>query len=293
MTPYEPVKAIANTNELIDVRKVFALIGAVGTPTSRSAVPVAAAAGVPYMAPFTGAAFLREDEWTNVINLRASYFQETEEIIDYLHSDLGISRVGVLFQDDSFGQAGYRGVVAALARRDLEIVASGFYPRNTTAVKTALLSLRSRAPEAIVLVGAYQPVATFINWARHLDFEPIFATISFVGSNALIRETGENSTGVIVTQVVPHPNAFQSDLVWNYRRALTDYQKDAVPGFVTIEGYLAGRLAIEFLKNCGRELTRTCFLDNMNSDEIINLGGFRIHFGGDNQGSDHVPADQN
>ena len=72
---YEPEAAIANTRRLIEREKIFALIGAVATPTSRSAVPVAAEAGVPYMAPFTGAAFLRDPKWTNVVNLRASYYQ--------------------------------------------------------------------------------------------------------------------------------------------------------------------------------------------------------------------------
>ena len=54
---YEPEAAIANTQELIDQESVFALIGAVGTPTSRSAVPVAEDRGVPYIAPFTGAGY--------------------------------------------------------------------------------------------------------------------------------------------------------------------------------------------------------------------------------------------
>ena len=81
---YEPEAAIANTAALIDQHAVFALIGAVGTPTSRSVTPLAAAAGVPYIAPFTGAAFLREAEWDNVVNLRASYNQETEEMVSRL-----------------------------------------------------------------------------------------------------------------------------------------------------------------------------------------------------------------
>ena len=60
---YEPEAAIANTTRLIEEEQVFALIGAVGTPTSRSATPVAAEAGIPYLTPFTGAAFLRDPEW--------------------------------------------------------------------------------------------------------------------------------------------------------------------------------------------------------------------------------------
>ena len=115
---YEPEAAIANTTQLIDREGVFALIGAVCTPTSLSATPVAAAARVPYIAPFTGAAFLREPKWQNVINLRASYDQETEAMVARLTADLGISRIAVMYQDDSFGRAGYRGVRRALERRD-------------------------------------------------------------------------------------------------------------------------------------------------------------------------------
>ena len=82
------------------------------TPTSRSAAPIAADMGVPYLAPFTGAEFLRDRAWRNVINLRASYYQETEAMVSRLIGDLGIDRVGVVYQDDSFGQAGFRGPAA-------------------------------------------------------------------------------------------------------------------------------------------------------------------------------------
>ena len=130
---YEPEAAVTNTLRLIEEENVFALIGEVGTPTSRSATPVAADVGVPFIAPFTGAEFLRDDEWENIINLRASYYQETEEMVSRLTEDLGITRIGVLFQDDSYGRAGYRGVRLALDRRDMKPVSIGLYPRNTTA----------------------------------------------------------------------------------------------------------------------------------------------------------------
>ena len=78
---YEPEMAIANTIHLINEEEVFALIGAVGTPTSRSAVPITEDSGVPYVAPFTGADFLRDAKLNSVVNLRASYFQETAEMV--------------------------------------------------------------------------------------------------------------------------------------------------------------------------------------------------------------------
>ncbi len=286
---YEPEAAIANTIQLIEEQAVFALIGAVGTPTSRSATPVAAEADVPYIAPFTGAAFLREEQWGNVVNLRASYYQETEEMVARLTGDLGLDRIAVMYQDDSFGRAGYRGARQALDRRGMAPAAVGLYPRNTTSVKTGLLDLQQGAPEAVILIGAYQPVAAAILWARRLEMDAVFMTVSFVGSNALAEELGPAGEGVFVTQVVPFPTDGSLPVVTDYLNALSAYAADETPGFVSLEGYLAGRLAIAALDSCGRELDRGCFLDSLRRSEITDLNGFRLDYGErDNQGSDAV-----
>lgn len=286
---YEPETAIVNTRRLIEQEGVFALIGAVGTPTSRSATPVAAAMGVPYIAPFSGATFLREAKWQNVINLRASYNQETEAMVARLTTDLGIKRIAVMYQDDSFGQAGYRGVRQALERRSLEPVAIGVYPRNTTAVKTGLLNLHRANPDAVILIGAYQPVAALIAWAQHTGLNPVFMTISFVGSNALAKELGRAGAGVFVTQVVPFPTDNTLPIGIAYRRALAVHAPEEAPGFVSYEGYLAGRLAIAALERCGREVNRTRFLQSLRGTDTIDLDGFVLRYGkNDNQGSDAV-----
>ena len=286
---YEPEAAATNTVHLIEDEGVFALIGAVGTPTSRSATPVASEAGVPYIAPFTGAEFLRDPQWQNILNLRSSYYQETEEMVARLTEDLGISRIAVLYQDDSFGRAGYRGARLALERRDMEPVAIGLYTRNTTAVKTALLDLRQGDPEAIIMIGAYKPVAAFIAWSRHSGFNPIFMTVSFVGSNALARELGADGEGVYVTQVVPFPTDSSLPVTAEYLEALGSYAPDKEPGFVSFEGYLAGRLAIAGLQECGREVDRSCFLNGLRSLDVVDLSGFQLRYGqSDNQGSDQV-----
>ena len=142
---YEPEKAIANTKRLINENGVFALIGEVGTPTSNAAQPIATEAGVPFIGPFTGAAFLRNPSLGNVINIRASYDQETEAWIEHLTTDLGVSRIAILYQDDTFGRAGLSGVSKAMEKRGMKLVAEGTYERNTTAVKTALLAIRKAA----------------------------------------------------------------------------------------------------------------------------------------------------
>lgn len=285
---YEPETAATNTRTLIE-RGVFALIGAVGTPTSRSGEPVASSESVPYIGAFTGAEFLRSADRPYVVNLRASYYQETAEMVERLTRDLGFRRIAVLHQNDSYGNAGLTGVVRALDRRGMELVRADSYMRNTRAVKRALLSLRKENPDAVIIIGAYQAAGEFIKWARRIGFAPVFVNISFVGSNALLSELGTEGDGVVVTQVVPFPRDARVAVVRRYREALRAVDRSASPGFVSLEGYLAGRLAIEGLERAGAEPTRDGFLEALASAGPIDLGGFVVQYGeGDNQGSDRV-----
>lgn len=287
---YEPEAAIANTREFINTRDVFALVGAVGTPTSTAAQPIATEAGVPYIAPFTGAEFLRNAQLRpNVLNMRASYYQETEEMVARLTADLGVRRIGILYQNDSYGRAGLEGLRRAAAHHNLTLIAEAEYARNTEAVKIALLDLRRSRPEAIVIIGAYKPAATLIRWARRLDFNPYFINISFVGSSALASELGPDGAGVYVTQVVPFPTDDSLPVVAHYQRALAAVAPESLPGFVSLEGYLAGRLVAEGLRLAGPEPTREGFLKALQQAETIDLDGFLLRYGpADNQGSDRV-----
>ncbi len=285
---YEPEAAIVNTRQLIGEEEVFALIGAVGTPTARSAIPIAEAAGVPYIAPFSGAEFMREAGLTGVVNLRASYYQETEEMVARLTEDLGVERVGVIYQDDSFGLSGYEGIALALARRGMEAAGVSVYPRNTRAVKIGLLELRDKDPEAVIMVGSYQPVAELVSWARRIDFNPVFMTLSFAGSVALADALGSDGGGVYITQVVPFPFTGETPVVRQYLAALATHAPEADPGFVSLEGYLAGRLVVAALDRAGPALSRGNFLAAIRGMRELDLGGFELSFGEDSQGSDAV-----
>ena len=286
---YEPDRAIANTKALIDGEKVFALIGAVGTPTSKAAQPISTDRNVPYVGAFTGAGFLRDPSHANVINYRASYAQETEAWIEHLTSDLGYSRIAILYQDDSFGRVGLKGVTAALDKRGMSLVAQGTYQRNTTAVRTALLQIRKANPEAVVMVCAYKPIAEFIKLAGKVKMDATFVNISFVGSNALAKELGAQGEGVIISQVVPFPWDSKSPLVKNYTKALKAADSSAKPGFVTFEGYMVGRMAIAALQKAGPDLTRDKFLNVFFGGAELDIDGKTLAFGPDDvQGSDSV-----
>lgn len=286
---YEPDRSIAHVKSVIGGNNHIGLIGAVGTPTSAATQPIATEAGLPFIGPFTGAGFLREPKLDNVLNVRATYFAETEAWIEYLVDQQGMKSIAILYQDDGFGRVGLAGVNAALEKRGMKLSAEGSYTRNTVAVKTALLDIRKASPDAVVMVGAYKPVAEFIKLSRKLKFNPTFVNISFVGSKALAEELGDAGEGVIVSQVVPFPWDASIPVVAEYQAALAAVDAAAEPGFVTLEGYLTGRLAILALEEAGQDLTRASFLTAMHNLQSLDFGGVTMAFGpGDNQGMDDV-----
>lgn len=286
---YEPARSIEEVRRLIGQDKVFGLIGPVGTPTSAATQPIAMETNVPFIGAFTGAGFLRDPKLANVVNIRASYDAETETWMKLLVDERKLKRIAILYQDDAFGRAGLSGAVAALDRREMELVARGTYQRNTTAVKAALLELRKANAQAVVMVGAYLPIAEFVKVARSIDFDPTFVNISFVGSDALASALEGEGEGVIVSQVVPFPWDDANPLVAAYQAALAEVNAEAKPSFVSLEGYITGRLAAMAIDEAGPEPTREAFLNGIHQRGSFEMDGLTLQFGPeDNQGLDDV-----
>lgn len=286
---YEPTKSIEAVKKLIGEEKVFAIAGSVGTPTAAAVQPIATNAGVPFIGPFTGAEFLRDPYKPLVVNIRASYFQETEAMVERLTKDLGATKIAIMYQDDAFGQAGLAGVKRALEKRQMQLAAEGTFERNTTAVKGALLAIRKGEPDAVIMVAPYKPAAEFIKLAKQVKLKATFVNISFVGSDALAKELGADGAGVVVTQVVPFPKDAGIPVVARYHAALKLSAPEAQPGFVSLEGYLVGRTIAAVLEKVDGELTRAAFVDAVKKSSAIDLGGLKLAFGeSNNQGSNQV-----
>lgn len=273
---YEPERAAAMTNRLINEDKVFTLFGYVGTPTSTAVLPLVSKAGIPYIAPFTGAEFLRTPVNKIVFNVRASYFDETEGMVERLIKDLNVKRVGVFIQDDAYGNAGKAGVVRALMKNNLQLAGEGKYKRNTVEVDAGLAALKEARPDAVVMVGAYKACAAFVKKAKAAGFSPKFLNVSFVGTSDFIKEAGPEGEGVYITQVVPSPDDASVPLVKQYQADM----KEAGAGefdYTSLEGYLDAVVLVEGLRKSGKDLTRTAFVSALEGLQA-DVGGVKVAY---------------
>jgi ABC-type branched-subunit amino acid transport system substrate-binding protein len=281
---YDPDKAIANTLQFIQKDQVFALFGYVGTPTGTRILPLLrrhADRETLLFYPFTGAQTFRQPPYGEyVFNLRASYRQETEGLVNGF-LDIGRTRIAVFYQIDAYGRNGWEGVRIALNQHKLKMVGEATYPRGTpfrTSMKRQVESLRERNPDAIICIGAYAACAAFIRDARDAGWDVPIANVSFVGSESLLwllhrhgNATGRNYTSHLInSQVVPSYHQKDLAAVRDYRALMKRHNPSLPPGlqekdytplehsFVGFEGFLDARLLVEILNRLPREKFEDC-----------------------------------
>jgi branched-chain amino acid transport system substrate-binding protein len=273
---YEASKAPAASKKLIEEHRVFGLLGYVGTPTGVTHLPVVTQAKVPLVGMFTGAEVLRVPFNRYVFHVRASYYDETEKIVEQVLSTGGKS-IAVFYQNDAYGQAGLKGVEIAMTKRGLKIAALGTVERNTIAVEAAVKSINAAQPDAVVMVSAYTSCAEFIRQMKKAGSATQFYNVSFVGSKALADALGKEGVGVAISQVVPFPWGTAIPVVKEYQQlskkaGFTDYN------FSALEGFLVAKVFTEGLRRTGRDLTREKFIASLEKMEDVDLGGFFVSY---------------
>jgi branched-chain amino acid transport system substrate-binding protein len=278
---YEPERCAANTRTLID-NGVFALFGYIGTPTSLAAMPLVKAEQIPFFAPFTGAASLRDAASSKyAVHLRASYDDETALMVKHL-TNLGLKRIAVFYQNDSYGKSGLSGVTQALAALNLKPVAVASVERNSVDVAGAVSTLMASQPDAVVQVSVYKSSAAFIRSARIAGYHGALYNVSFVGTQALADELGKEAAGVVISQVVPSPFDTSRAIVREFAANVKQAGGDARVNYSSMEGYLAAKLFTEGLRR-GASASREGLMRGVESIGRQSFGGFNVELSANNR----------
>jgi len=268
---YDPAKTQACFDRLL-AEKVFALGFFVGTPTAVKYVPMAEAAKIPLVGLFTGAQTLYTPMRHWVVNVRASYYDETREQMEGVWDILGFKKIGAIYPEDAFGATVLGGVTEALKAKGAEPVKAASYERQTANVGGAIDTVRAANPDAVVVVGPPNTVAPILKQSHAKGWKPLFLTVSFVGTDELILEAGADAEGVVITQVVPPYYLTDLKTVALYRRALAKYLPSAQPNFVSLEGFVDALVLVEGLKRAGKDLTREGLIRGIESIHDFDLG---------------------
>ncbi|WP_332777820.1 ABC transporter substrate-binding protein [Polaromonas sp.] len=286
---YQPANTVKTVRQLIDADQVFALFNLTGTANVAAILPALERekSPVPLFAPFTGADLIRVPPLNHVFNIRASYADETEKMVQHL-STIGVQRIGVLWLNNGFGKDGLAGVEKAMHKRALKLYANAAIQPDASDVDKAVAALHDTRPEVIIMITTGVPTVSFIKAYNKVRKGMRFYTLSVMGTQATLRALGPDGVGVVVTSVVPFPWSQSHPVAKEYRAAMQKAGHDNL-SFLGFESYINARVLVEGLKRAGKDLTRTRFVSALENMKQLNLGGFEVGFGKESrQGSRFV-----
>lgn len=261
---YEPDIMLENTKKLLRQKDLFLLFAFVGTPTIKKILFDLKHSDIPFIAPITGAGFLRNDNYNNIVNFRSSYHREIEHIISYLFNNKNIRKFSIFYQNDDYGETGYISATNILKKYNLKQHSDGSYKRNTLSLKQALNDISHNKPEAIIMIGAYQANSLFIEKAKKNKKlnNTIFANISFGNADAMVKELDYNTTNIIFSQVAPFYGG-NTTIIKEYQQIFKTYYPREDYDFISLESFLSAKIAIEALQNIHLDITRSRFLEEV------------------------------
>ena len=277
----EVKRAGENTQALLEKRGVFALFGYASATLSRPALPFVEQHKVPFLHPFTGADPMRVFN-RHVYNVRASYADELEKIVDHF-APLGVKRFAIVYYDDVVGRENFAAVDRALRKRSFEAVSSAaFKDRAKPDIESGVKQIMQGAPDVVILTTLYKATADFIKLAHKSSFNAQMASNSFPGASPLAKELGSDGAGVVVATVVPPYTQGALPIVAEYRAAMEKHSGNKEYSFTSLESYIGAKVLVEGLRRTGARLTRESFMRALDGMSSYDTGGYFVSFSPDN-----------
>ncbi|HEX9277734.1 MAG TPA: ABC transporter substrate-binding protein [Casimicrobiaceae bacterium] len=267
-----------NARKLLEENNVLALFGYASATLSRPALPFVEKHKVPFLAPFTGADPMRAFN-KYVYNMRASYADELEKIVDH-YAKYGVKRFSIVHYDDVVGKENFTAVDRALKERNLAAVSIAALKDRVKPVGEAdVKAVLKGDPEVIILTTLYKATSDFIKMARKAGSTAQMVSNSFPGSTPLAKELGKDGVGVVIAQVVPSPFGAGAVLVVpEYRAAIEKLLGKPEYSFTSLESFIAAKVTVEAIRRAGPTLTRETLLKALDSMSNYDAGGYVVNF---------------
>lgn len=273
---YDVKLAVENVDTLFDESDVLALFNCFGTPLVTAMMPKVADIGIPFFAPYTGALAARP-KLRNVFNIRASYPEEAERLVQHL-STLDIKRIAIAYQNNAFGKEVFDGAAQAAQKHKLPAPVSATVENDGSDAAKAAAKIADANPQAVIVGLAGKPTVDFVKSIRAKQRGVALYALSVMGTAATLKALGDDAARMSISQVVPMPGSPTALISRDFRAAWAASGTKLEPSHVALEGYINARVFVEALRRAGPKANRAALIDALWNLKNYDLGGFEIGF---------------
>ncbi|MBT9513555.1 MAG: ABC transporter substrate-binding protein [Acidovorax sp.] len=274
---YVPQRTTDNVKQMIGQGSAFALLSCVGTPNNTAILPLIEEAGIPYVAPLTGASSLRKGG-RNVFHVRASYTDEVRRLVQRL-AGMGLKGIGVVYLDNGYGREMLEDATRALAEQNIQPTVQAALATDGKNLADVLAKVAEARPAAVLLATAGAASVELVRGVKKTVPGVLMAGVSVTLTSDGLKQLGDAGSGIAVTMVMPDPNRAKTQLVRDYQAAMrAKGQQDFTLG--SLEAYVNMRVLAEGLERAGSDPSRTKLRNALAGIRNWDMGGFVVDYSG-------------
>ena len=272
---YVPQRTTENVQQMISQGSAFALLSCVGTPNNAGILPMIEDAGIPYVAPFTGASSLRKGA-RNVFHVRASYTDEVRRLVQRL-AGMGLKDIGVVYLDNAYGREMLEDSTRFLAEQGLKPLVQVALATDGKNLSDVLAKVGQARPAAVLLATAGAVSVELVRGLKTNNPGVLMAGLSVTLTSEGLKQLGDAGSGLALTMVMPDPTRAKTALVRDYQAAM---RARGVQEFNlgTLESYTNTRVLAEGLERAGADPTRSKLRAALASVRSHDMGGMTVDY---------------
>jgi ABC-type branched-subunit amino acid transport system substrate-binding protein len=269
-------RCVNNVKQLID-QNVVALIGLTSGAAAEAVLPVVDQHQIAMLGTASGNMGIRKGEHPGVCHVRAGYDVEYQRMVQYV-KDFGLRRVGYVYLGDT-SKANLEAMEQALKAVGVEPAVTVAIDRNDKDLSPAAQKLLDAKLDVVMFTTNAAPVLKIIELMPAKLYQGMFFSSSFAGQD-LVDGVVPLNRSVVMSLVVPRPSALGVGVVAQCKKDLETFGNGAKLGVTTLEGYIAGRVAVEAVRGAagkGGAPSRAKLRDSLMALHT-DLGGYRVAF---------------
>lgn len=274
---YVPDRTVSNVKQMLGDGSVLGLLSCVGTPNNTAIMPLVEEAGIPYVAPITGASSLRKGS-RNVFHVRASYTDEVQRLVKRL-AGMGLKGIGIIYQDNGYGREALADAQRTLASLDMKPAMEAAVATDGSNLADVWSKVSAGRPSAVLLATAGAVSVDLVRGMKKHAPGVLMAGLSVTMPGDAQLKLGEDGSGLALTMIVPDPNRPRIQLVRDYQAAMrAKGHSEFSQG--SMEAYVNARVLAEGLERAGKDPSPAKLRSALASIRNFDLGGFVVDYNG-------------
>ncbi|HBR70582.1 TPA: hypothetical protein DIC20_03300 [Candidatus Dependentiae bacterium] len=258
--------------------KTNLLVNGLGTRPLQTAMDFASKENMKILFPYTGASIGRQENLKNIVNLRASYADEAEALVDYGVNTLRKNRFVIFYQDDAYGRAGRDPAKKLLVEKyKITDILEVSHSVGSLQLDKAAEEIIKFGPSAILFFSIEVVSAELIEKIGIKSLMNVaLLAVSFM-SHSFTEFLKTRGLSSVLSQVLPNSHG-DTPIAQECRDTLKMYMPSVDINADLFEGYVSASLLVEAIKIIGSDVTSEKLLRYFESLKNVNFKGLKLNF---------------